>query len=176
MAEIIIAGFGGQGVLVLGQVITYAGMLEDKNVSWLPSYGPEQRGGTCNCSVVVTDGEVGSPLVTKPSVAIIMNGPSFDRFEPTVKPGGLVLYNSSLVHEKPSRDDVQAIAVPANEIADELGNTRVANMVMLGAFIEATGLVKKESIEAALKEVISERHHHLIPLNMQAFERGRAYQ
>ena len=94
MAEIIIAGFGGQGVLVLGQVITYAGMLEDKNVSWLPSYGPEQRGGTCNCSVVVTDGEVGSPLVTKPSVAIIMNGPSFDRFEPTLarRP---VLYNSS---------------------------------------------------------------------------------
>ena len=176
MAEIIIAGFGGQGVLVLGQVITYAGMLEDKSVSWLPSYGPEQRGGTCNCSVVITEGEVGSPLVTRPSVAIVMNAPSFDRFEPTVKPGGLLLYNSSLVPKTSSRTDIRTIAVPANEIADELGNTRVANMVMLGAFIEATGLVQEENIEKALRAVISERHHHLIPLNMQALERGRAYQ
>src|SRR5690606_9419197 len=119
MAEIIIAGFGGQGVLVLGQVITYAGMLEDKSVSWLPSYGPEQRGGTCNCSVVITEGEVGSPLVTRPSVAIVMNAPSFDRFEPTVKPGGLLLYNSSLVPKTSSRTDIRTIAVPANEIADE---------------------------------------------------------
>jgi len=176
MAEIIIAGFGGQGVLVLGQVITYAGMLEDKSVSWLPSYGPQQRGGTCNCSVVITEGEVGSPLVTRPSVAIVMNAPSFDRFEPTVKPGGLLLYNSSLVPKTSSRTDIRTIAVPANEIADELGNTRVANMVMLGAFIEATGLVQEENIEKALRAVISERHHGLIPLNMQALERGRAYQ
>src|SRR5690554_1640341 len=176
MAEIIVAGFGGQGVLVLGQLITYAGMIEDKNVSWLPSYGPEQRGGTCNCSVVVTSGEVGSPLVTKPTVAMVMNGPSFDPSKPTINPGGLLLYNSSLVPKQSAREDIRTIAVPANEVADELGNTRVANMVMLGAFVEATGLVKKESIEQALQSVISERHHHLIPLNMQAFERGRAYQ
>ncbi|HPT83403.1 MAG TPA: 2-oxoacid:acceptor oxidoreductase family protein [Limnochordia bacterium] len=176
MAEIICAGFGGQGVLVLGQVIAYAGMLEGKSVSWLPSYGPEQRGGTCNCSVVVTEGAVGSPLVNRPSIALIMNGPSFDRFEPTVRPGGLLLYNSSLVRRKPTRDDLKAISVPANEVADELGNVRVANMVMLGALIQATGLVQTSSIEQALKAVISERHHGLIPLNMQALERGRAYQ
>ncbi|HHT42846.1 MAG TPA: 2-oxoacid:ferredoxin oxidoreductase subunit gamma [Firmicutes bacterium] len=176
MAEIIIAGFGGQGVLVLGQVIAYAGMIENKSVSWLPSYGPEQRGGTCNCSVVVTPGEVGSPVVTVPSDALVMNGPSFDRFEPKVSAGGLLVYNSSLVPKTSQRDDITTIAVPANEIADELGNARIANMVMLGAFVQATGIVMEESIEEALKAVLSERHHSLIPLNMQAFERGRAYQ
>ncbi len=176
MADIIIAGFGGQGVLVMGQMITYAGMIEDKAVSWFPSYGPEQRGGTCNCSVVVSDEEIGSPLVTVPSTAIVMNAPSFDRFAPKVGSGGLLLYNSSLINKKSERNDIRVIGVPANEIADELGNARVANMVLLGTFLEATNLVKTESIEAALKEVLSERHHHLIPLNMQALERGRAYQ
>lgn len=176
MADIIIAGFGGQGVLAMGQMITYAGMIEDKAVSWFPSYGPEQRGGTCNCSVVVTEEEIGSPLVTVPTAAIVMNSPSFERFEPTVGAEGLLIYNSSLIQQESKRDDIQILAVPANEIADELGNARVANMVLLGAFIGATGLVKEESIEEALKEVLSERHHHLIPLNMQALERGRAYQ
>jgi 2-oxoglutarate ferredoxin oxidoreductase subunit gamma len=176
MAEIIIAGFGGQGVLVLGQMITYSGMIEDKAVSWFPSYGPEQRGGTCNCSVVVSEEEIGSPLVTAPSAAIVMNVPSFDRFEPRVAEGGILIYNSSLIDKQSQRDEIRTIAVPANEIADELGNARVANMVMLGAFIEATKLIKIESVEKALKEVLSERHHHLIPLNMQALERGRAYQ
>lgn len=176
MANIIIAGFGGQGVLVMGQMITYAGMTEDKAVSWMPSYGPEQRGGTCNCSVVVTEGEIGSPLVTVPDVAIVMNGPSFERFEPKVGKEGLLIYNSSLIHHTSERDDIRVIGVPANEIADELGNSRVANMVMLGAFIGATGLVAEASIEKALHAVLSERHHHLIPLNMQALERGREYQ
>lgn len=176
MADIIIAGFGGQGVLVLGQLITYAGMIEDKAVSWFPSYGPEQRGGTCNCSVVISDEEIGSPIVSKPTVAIVMNAPSLDRFEPTVAPGGLIVYNSTLIQQKPKRDDVKVVAVPANEIADELGNARVANMVLLGAFIEATGLIDIASVQESLKQVLSERHHHLIPLNMQALERGRAYQ
>ncbi len=176
MADIIIAGFGGQGVLVLGQLITYAGMIEDKAVSWFPSYGPEQRGGTCNCSVVISDEEIGSPIVSKPTVAIVMNAPSLDRFEPTVAPEGLIVYNSTLIQQKPKRDDVKVVAVPANEIADELGNARVANMVLLGAFIEATGLIDIASVQESLKQVLSERHHHLIPLNMQALERGRAYQ
>ena len=176
MADIIIAGFGGQGVLVLGQMITYSGMIEDKAVSWFPSYGPEQRGGTCNCSVVVADEEIGSPLVTVPTAAIVMNAPSFDRFEPTVGKDGLLIYNSSLISKKSERDDIRVIAVPANEIADELGNARVANMVLLGTFIEATNLIKTESVEKALKAVLSERHHNLIPLNMQALDRGRAYQ
>ncbi|MCK9525946.1 MAG: 2-oxoacid:acceptor oxidoreductase family protein [Limnochordia bacterium] len=176
MADIIIAGFGGQGVLVLGQMITYSGMLEDKAVSWFPSYGPEQRGGTCNCSVVIAEEEIGSPLVTVPTTAIVMNAPSFDRFEPTVGKDGLLIYNSSLIDKKSERDDIRVIAVPANEIAEELGNARVANMVLLGTLIEATNVVKTESVEEALKNVLSERHHDLIPLNMQALERGRAYQ
>lgn len=176
MADIIIAGFGGQGVLVLGQLITYAGMLEDKSVSWFPSYGPEQRGGTCNCSVVISDEEIGSPIVSKPTVAIVMNTPSLDRFEPLVAPDGLIIYNSTLISQKPKRTDVQVVGVPANEIADELGNIRVANMVLLGAFIEATGLIEIVSVQESLRKVLSERHHHLIPLNMQALERGRAYQ
>ncbi len=176
MADILIAGFGGQGVLVLGQMITYSGMIENKAVSWFPSYGPEQRGGTCNCSVVVADEEIGSPLVTVPTAAIVMNAPSFDRFEPTVGEGGLLIYNSSLISKESKRDDIRVIAVPANEIADELGNARVANMVLLGTFMEATNLIKTESVEKALKAVLSERHHDLIPLNMQALDRGRAYQ
>ncbi|NLJ81275.1 MAG: 2-oxoacid:ferredoxin oxidoreductase subunit gamma [Firmicutes bacterium] len=176
MAEIIVAGFGGQGVLVLGQLITYAGMLEDKAVSWFPSYGPEQRGGTCHCSVVVSETEVGSPVVSRPDTAIVMNLPSFDRFEPDVAEGGVLIFNSTLIAQKSKRADIEAIAVPANEIADEIGNPRVANMVLLGAFIEATGLVAMSSIQKSLKKVLSSRHHHLIPLNMQALERGRAYQ
>lgn len=159
MADIIIAGFGGQGVLVLGQLITYAGMIEDKAVSWFPSYGPEQRGGTCNCSVVVSEEEIGSPLVSKPTVAIVMNAPSMERFEPTVAPGGLIIYNSTLISQKPQRSDVRVVAVPANEIADELGNTRVANMVLLGSFIEATRLIeiracKSHSNRSYLKDII----------------------
>lgn len=176
MAEIIIAGFGGQGVLVLGQLIAYAGMLEDKAVSWFPSYGPEQRGGTANCSVVVSEQEVGSPVVSQPTTAIVMNLPSLSRFEPTVVEGGILLYNSTLIEQKPTRKDIRVIAVPANEVADELGNPRVANMVLLGSFIAATDLVKIETVQTSLEKVLSERHHHLIPLNMQALERGRAYQ
>lgn len=176
MAEIIISGFGGQGVLVLGQLIAYAGMLEDKAVSWFPSYGPEQRGGTANCSVVVSETEAGSPVVSRPTTAIVMNLPSLNRFEPAVVEDGILLYNSTLIEQKPTRQDIRVIAVPANEIADELGNPRVANMVLLGSFIEATNLVKIETVETSLEKVLSERHHHLIPLNMQALERGRAYQ
>lgn len=176
MAGIIIAGFGGQGVLVLGQLITYAGMIEDQAVSWFPSYGPEQRGGTCNCSVVVSESEIGSPLVSKPDVAIVMNGPSLERFQPEVLPGGVMIYNSSLIQAAPQREDIRIIAVPANEIADQLGNSRVANMVLLGSFIENTGIVTLGSVQKSLEQVLSERHHHLIPLNMKALELGRAYQ
>lgn len=176
MAEIIIAGFGGQGVLVLGQLITYAGMIEDKAVSWFPSYGPEQRGGTCNCSVVVSEEEIGSPVVSRPTVAIVMNAPSLEKFEPTVQPGGLLIYNSTLISQAPTRDDIKVVAVPANDIAEELGSIRVANLVLLGSFIEATNLIETDSVQESLKQVLSERHHHLIPLNMQALERGRAYQ
>lgn len=176
MTEIIIAGFGGQGVLVMGQLLANAGMLEGKEVSWYPSYGPEQRGGTCHCSVVISSEEIGSPIVSEPDAAIIMNRPSLDRFEHTVKPGGILVYNTTLIDRAPERTDIKAIGVPATNIADELGNSRIANMVALGAFLQASGVVSAESIERSLAKVLSERHHHLIPLNMQALERGRAYQ
>lgn len=176
MTGIVIAGFGGQGVLVLGQLIAYAGMIEDKAVSWFPSYGPEQRGGTCHCSVVVSAEEIGSPVVGKPDAAIVMNSPSFQRFESQVVPGGLLIYNSTLIHHTPQRTDIEVVAVPANQIADELGTSRVANMVLLGAFIEKTGIIEIDSVQVSLEKVLSERHHHLIPTNMKALERGRAYQ
>ena len=176
MDEIIVAGFGGQGILVLGQLIAYAGMIENKAVSWFPSYGPEQRGGTCNCSVVVSDTDIGSPIVSEPTIAIIMNRPSLDRFEPMIKPGGLLLYNTTLIHETPKRSDIHIIGVPANEIGEELGNTRVSNMVLLGALVEATQIVSIARIEASLANVLSQRHHHLIRLNMQALARARVSQ
>ncbi len=176
MTEIIIAGFGGQGVLVMGQLLAHAGMLEKKKVTWYPSYGPEQRGGTCNCSVVISDKEIGSPIVVEPDAAIIMNRPSLDRFEPLIKRGGLLVYNSTLIDRDVERTDLRVIAVPANEIADELGSARTANMVTLGAFLEAANVVRVESIIESLSHVLSERHRGLIPLNVQALERGRAYQ
>ena len=176
MHELLVAGFGGQGVLVLGQLLATAGMLEQKEVTWFPSYGPEQRGGTCNCSVVVSDHEIGSPIVNQPDTAIVMNLPSLERFAASVKPGGLLIYNSSLIEPQQSRDNVRLIAVPATDVADELGNSRIANLVALGAFIEATQLVSLKSIEDSLKTVLPKRHHRLIPLNMEALSRGRAYQ
>src|SRR3954447_8197864 len=126
LEEIIIAGFGGQGVMSMGQLIAYAGMLEGKGVSWLPSYGPEQRGGTANCAVVISDEQVGSPLVTRPSTAIVLNNPSFDKFEPLLRPGGLLIINSSLVTRVSGRSDIEIIELKAIDIATDLGNTRVA--------------------------------------------------
>lgn len=176
MTEIIIAGFGGQGVLVMGQLLANAAMLEGKAVSWYPSYGPEQRGGTCNCSVVVSETEIGSPIVSEPDAAIVMNRPSLDRFEPLIKPGGILVYNTTLIDREPRRSDIRVVGIPANAIADELGNSRIANMVALGAFLKISGLVSPDSISESLAKVLSERHHGLIPLNMQALEKGRAYQ
>ncbi|MCL4426610.1 MAG: 2-oxoacid:acceptor oxidoreductase family protein [Firmicutes bacterium] len=175
MEEILIAGFGGQGVMVMGTLLAYAGMLEGRKVSWLPSYGPEMRGGTANCSVVISDTEVGSPVVTEPTSLIVMNRPSLDRFEGWLKPGGLLLYNSSLIDVKPRRADVRVIAIPTNEVANELGNTRVANMVALGAFLGATRVVGLEAVVASLKKVFPPRRHDLIPLNRAALERGQKY-
>jgi 2-oxoglutarate ferredoxin oxidoreductase subunit gamma len=170
--EIIIAGFGGQGVMSMGQLIAYAGMLEGKGVSWLPSYGPEQRGGTANCAVVVSDEPVGSPLVTNPSTAIVLNNPSFERFEHRIRPGGLLIFNSSLVTRVSERSDIDIIELSATDIAAELGNARVANMILLGAFIELTKVVSSDSIIESLKKVLSEEKHHLIEVNKQALNKG----
>lgn len=172
LEEIIVAGFGGQGVMSMGQLIAYAGMLEGKGVSWLPSYGPEQRGGTANCAVVVSDEPVGSPLVTNPSTAIVLNNPSFDKFEPRVRPGGLLIINSSLVTRVSERSDIVIIELTATDIAADLGNARVANMILLGAFIELTKVVSSESIIESLKKVLSEEKHHLIEVNKQALDKG----
>jgi 2-oxoglutarate ferredoxin oxidoreductase subunit gamma len=172
LEEIIIAGFGGQGVMSMGQLIAYAGMLEGKGVSWLPSYGPEQRGGTANCAVIVSDEPVGSPLVTNPSTAIILNIPSFDKFEHRVRPGGLLIINSSLVTRVSERSDIEIIELTATDMAADLGNARVANMILLGAFIELTKVVSNESIIESLKKVLSEEKHHLIEVNKQALNKG----
>lgn len=172
LEEIIIAGFGGQGVMSMGQLIAYAGMLEGKGVSWLPSYGPEQRGGTANCAVVVSDESVGSPLVTNPSTAIVLNNPSFEKFEHRVRPGGLLVINSSMVTRVSERSDIDIIELTATDLAADLGNARVANMIILGAFIERTKVVSSGSIIESLKKVLSEEKHHLIEVNKQALKKG----
>lgn len=174
MAErTIFAGFGGQGVMLMGQLITSAGMVEGKHVSWLPSYGPEMRGGTANCAVMVDERPIGSPVVSHNATSIVvMNLPSLTKFEEDLIPGGICLVNSSLIKEKASREDIKAYYVPGNDIAAELGNTRVANIVMLGAFAELTGCAKKESIMAALLEKLGSTKAHLMEINEKAFDRG----
>ncbi|MBU5438537.1 2-oxoacid:acceptor oxidoreductase family protein [Tissierella sp. MSJ-40] len=170
--RIIIAGFGGQGVMAMGQLLTYAGMIEDKKVSWLPSYGPEMRGGTANCSVIISDEAVGSPVVIDSTAAIVMNRPSLDKFENLVIPNGRLLINSSLIDREATRDDIEIYYIPANEIADSIGNSRVANMVMLGAYLEAVEPVKVESILEAFTKVFGENRAHLLPINKEALEKG----
>ena len=149
--EVVFAGFGGQGVLLIGQLVAYAGMVEGANVSWMPSYGPEMRGGTANCAVVVSSKEVSSPLVVEPTSLIALNKPSLDKFTPMVKPGGLIIYNSSLIESPPQRTDVRVLAVPANEVANELGDIRIANMVALGAYLATTRVVGCNTVLDAMK-------------------------
>ena len=170
--EIIIAGFGGQGVLLMGELMAYAGMHEDKHVSWLPSYGPEMRGGTANCCVIVSSEPVGSPIVTEADAVIVMNKPSLDKFEHFLKPGGKLFINSSLIDKKSTRTDIDVYEIPANDIAAKLGNARVTNVVMLGAYIAASGAVEKKSVIGAIEELLGEKKAHLIPINEEAFDAG----
>ncbi len=173
MMEFQLAGFGGQGIMVMGQVMCYAGLeSEGKHVSWFPSYGAEMRGGTANCAVVISDEEIGSPVIGKPDVIVVMNNPSLLKFEKDVKPGGHLFVNSTLVDRKPTRDDINIINIPANEIAGELGSGRVANMVILGALVEKTGIVKMDSVKKALEAHLPKRHHRLLPMNYDALEKG----
>ncbi len=172
--RVIIAGFGGQGVMSMGQLLTYSGMIEKKNVSWLPSYGPEMRGGTANCNVMVSDDPVGSPVVTEATAAIVMNRPSLDKFESDVVEDGLLLVNSSLIDIKAERDDINIYYIPANDIAVEVGNSKAANMVMLGAYLELTKVVKSETVIDAFTKVFGEGKAHLVPMNKEALERGAA--
>lgn len=171
--RVICAGFGGQGVMSMGQLLSYAGMIEGKHVSWLPSYGPEMRGGTANCNVTVSDTPIGSPIIANnATAAIVMNLPSLIKFEAELEKDGIVLINSSLIERKPERDDVKSYCIPANEIAVEIGNGKVANMVMLGAYLEITKVVKVETIVEALKKVFGPSKEHLIPLNEEALKKG----
>ena len=174
--DVIIAGFGGQGVMLIGNLLAYAGMEHGLNVTYIPVYGPEMRGGTANCTVVVSDDAIGSPIIRNPKSLIIMNRPSLDKFQPQLKDGGVLVVNSSLVD--PALADakrVKVVAVPANEIADSLGNTRMANMVALGAYVNATGVLPLSVVEESLSHVISKHYSHLIPKNAEALRAGASY-
>lgn len=169
------AGFGGQGVMSMGKILAEAGLKEGKNVSWLPSYGPEMRGGTANCSVIVSDEPVGAPTVTEATAVIAMNKPSLDKFEKDVISGGVLLINSSLIDKKATREDIKVYYVPANDIAAELGTDKIANMVMLGAYLKASGAAKEDTIMEYIAEVFSGKKASVIPLNKEALKRGAEY-
>ena len=173
--EIVIAGFGGQGLLFIGKVLAYAGLVEQRQLSWLPSYGPEMRGGTANCNVILSDDPVGSPIVQHPNVLIVMNTPSLDKYEKTVTPGGKIFVDSTLITRKVERDDVDVFYVPATQIAKEQGLGNLANMILFGAVIRETGCIKEETVEDALKHVIPARKADLLGVNLKAIEIGKEY-
>ena len=170
--EIIISGFGGQGGLAIGKNLAEAGMAEGLNVTWSPSYGPEMRGGTANCSVVLSDKPVGSPVFAHPTELIALNEPSLEKFEAGVVSGGQVFINSDGVTDKVSRSDLTAYYIPCNTIADEIGNPKVSNMVMLGAYVAGTGILKPETIEQMIQEMFTGAKAKFVPLNIEAFRRG----
>ncbi|MCM1989714.1 2-oxoacid:acceptor oxidoreductase family protein [Oceanirhabdus seepicola] len=170
--EIIFAGFGGQGILSMGKFLSYAGMDEGMNVSWCPSYGPEMRGGTANCSVIVTDDQIGSPLVNNPNSIVVMNRPSLDKFEDMVEKGGLIVIDSDLVDRDVKRDDVEVIRIPAQTIAKEIGSQKIANMVLLGALVEKTGIIKMEALLQALK---SKGKEAFFEVNKNALAKGAEF-
>ncbi len=170
--DVIMAGFGGQGVMLIGNLLAYAGMNAGLNVTYIPVYGPEMRGGTANCTVVVSDEDIGSPIIQRPKSLIVMNQPSLDKFQPRLEDGGVQVLNSSLVDVRQAEARVRTVAVPANEIADTLGNTRMANMVALGAYVRATGVVDLDIVKKSLTSVISAHYSHLIPKNADALQAG----
>ncbi len=171
--EIIIAGFGGQGVLSMGQTLGYASMVEGKNVTWMPSYGPEMRGGTANCITILSDEEISSPIISVFDTGIILNQPSMDKFAPKVKKGGLIIYESTTILHPTDRKDIEVYAIPAAETANQMKNTKIANMILLGAYLERKPVVGIDSIIAALKKVLPERYHHLLELNRNALLKGQ---
>jgi 2-oxoglutarate ferredoxin oxidoreductase subunit gamma len=170
--EIMIAGFGGQGVLFAGQILAYAAMDLGKEVTWIPSYGPEMRGGTANCTVVIADEEIGSPLVKHPPLAVALNLPSFDKCEESLASGGTLIVNQSMVDRKAKRDDIHVIFVPCNEIAEEIGSKKLLNMVAIGALLTALPEISLQDIEKALDTHLPARHKHLLPKNFEALRRG----
>ena len=173
--EVIISGFGGQGALYAGQVLAYAAMDEGKQVTWIPSYGPEMRGGTANCTVVVSDEEIGSPTVKHPKAVLALNLPSLDKYEDMIAPGGCLVVNESMVNRKPERTDIRVVLLPANEIAREIGNERATNMVMLGALLANMDILPIEALEKALKNHTAQRLQKFVEMNIQALRRGAEY-
>ena len=173
LQEMIFAGFGGQGVLSMGTLLAYAAMKEGREISWMPSYGPEMRGGTANCIVNISDQPISSPIVSSYDVAVVFNQPSLKKFEGSVKKDGILIWESTHIKEPPTRKDIRVYAVPAIEKAtNELKNVKVMNMLMLGVLLKLDPIVKKESVLQALKDTLPERHHHLIPLNKKAIDMG----
>ena len=173
--EIIISGFGGQGVLFAGQVIAYAAMDSGKEVTWIPSYGPEMRGGTANCIVIVSTKKVSSPIVSKFDSAILLNQPSLEKFDHEIKSGGFLLCEQSTIISPSTRTDIETLVIPATALAVKLGKKQVANMILLGAYLERKPIVTIENVVKALREVLPERHHHLLPLNEEALRTGQQF-
>ncbi|MBP5257698.1 MAG: 2-oxoacid:acceptor oxidoreductase family protein [Prevotella sp.] len=170
--EIIISGFGGQGVLSMGKILAYSGLMEDKEVTWMPAYGPEQRGGTANVTVIVSDERISSPILSHYDVAIVLNQPSLDKFEPKLKPGGILIYDGYGILNEPKRKDITVYRIDAMDKAAEMNNAKVFNMIVLGGLLKVCPVVSTEGLNKALYKSLPERHHHLIPLNMQAVEQG----
>ena len=173
--QILIAGFGGQGVLFAGKFIAYKGLLEGKQLSWLPSYGPEMRGGTANCSVIISDAPVGSPIVSKPDVLMVMNLPSLDKYENAAVKGAKIFVDSTLIERKVQRSDVDTFYIPATQMANDAGISTLANMIMVGKMIRETGVVLYDNIVDALKKVVSAKHANLLDVNLKALEMGYNY-
>ncbi len=170
--EIIIAGFGGQGVLSMGKILSYSGIMQDQEVSWMPSYGPEMRGGTANVTVIISDERVSSPILTEFDTAIILNQQSMDKFEEAVKPGGYLLYDPNGITRHPERKDINIFKIEGAKLAAEMGNTKIFNMVVLGAYLKMRPIVKIENVILGLKKSLPERYHSLIPLNQDAINKG----
>ena len=173
--NMLIAGFGGQGILFCGKFLAYEGLLEDKCVSWLPSYGPEMRGGTANCSVIISDIPVGSPIVSNPDILMVMNMPSLDKYEDTTVSGGQIFVDSALIDRKVNREDVEAYYIPATKLANDEGLTGLANMIMIGYVIKKSGIIPFENIERALQKVVPASKQHLLDSNKKALELGYNY-
>ena len=172
--RVILAGFGGQGILFAGKIMAYTGLIEDRELSWLPSYGPEMRGGTCNCSVSISDEPIGSPLVVEPNILLAMNQPSLEKFENAVVPGGTIFVDSSLINRLPERTDVKVFNIPATNIAEENGLKGLGNVIMVGKIFKETGFCKEETLEAAIRKVVPARKATMVDLNLKALEIGKS--
>jgi 2-oxoglutarate ferredoxin oxidoreductase subunit gamma len=170
--EIIIAGFGGQGVLSMGKILAYAGLAEGKEVSWMPAYGPEQRGGTANVTVIISDAKISSPILSRYDTAIILNQPSLEKFESRVKPGGILIYDGYGITRPPARKDIKVYRIDAMDAANETGNPKAFNMIVLGGLLKLRPMIRTESVLKGLKKTLPERRHHLLPMNEKAILRG----